>query len=195
MLMGHHITLTSDCGELRVKLTCTEPKEAPCRTFNEDMGDGETVRIEGGDCWAVQFVEDAGMEDVLIVKPDGNLLSVPVNIYYDDCVIAEVVTETSPTGTHWDDAVQAGAYAFDTVAGDAPEDYPGDWETAMGESRRIITAAYPAMEKEIRAKVAKELAEQELGYAAEYPPDVSDFHDGYLAAMAMAQRIVKEVKP
>ena len=160
--MRHHLTLSIDGFKPELKFLCTEPESALChrRPLEEGVEEwgAETPLDEGGnECWAVQFIEEAGMEDGLVVKPDGILLSVPVNVFYDDGVVAEVVTDLSPTGTPSDDAVQAGAYAFDPFAGNAPEDYPGDWETAMGESRRILTAAYPAMEKEIRAKIAKEL--------------------------------------
>ena len=56
----------------------------------------------------------------------------------------------------------------------------------MGESRRIITAAYPAMEKEIRAKVAKEL--MELGPD---PDTARAWRSGYVVAILRAVRTAR----
>ena len=48
---------------------------------------------------------------------------------------------------HQQAAIEAGAYAIDPIAMDAPQDYPASYETAMTEAGAIIAAAEPHLRK------------------------------------------------
>ncbi|MFJ4038223.1 hypothetical protein ACIPVB_09050 [Microbacterium sp. NPDC090007] len=97
----HHVQLKIEGGELHRGFVCTAPEDAICRRrpagFEEGLMESwtaEQATETGWPCWAVEWVEAAGIEDAILGQEDGVLASVPVAISYDEGV------SITPVSTH-----------------------------------------------------------------------------------------------
>ncbi len=87
----HYVQLTVESGELHRAFVCTAPADANCRRRPANWEDMESWSPSESDesgfpCWAVEFVNEAGIEDAVYAHPDGVLASFLVSIPYADGV-------------------------------------------------------------------------------------------------------------
>lgn len=88
----HYVTLTIESGELHRGFVCESGPDATCRKRPPGWEDGggdswssSEATETGFDCWAVEWIEAAGIEDGLL-GADEILARVPVLIAYDEGV-------------------------------------------------------------------------------------------------------------
>ncbi|GAB2519643.1 hypothetical protein FB385_2669 [Paramicrobacterium agarici] len=95
---SHYVELVIEGGELHRRFRCTAPADAWCRRRppepDAERWTHEEATEPGHECWAVEWVELAGIEDA-ITGADQVLASVPVSIVYDEGVAIELLGEVS----------------------------------------------------------------------------------------------------
>lgn len=89
----HALDLVIEDGSVQTRFRCASAPDASCRRRPPDADDRESwtdaeATETGHPCWAVEWVEAAGIEDAL-AGDDCDLGSVPVHIDYEECVIVE----------------------------------------------------------------------------------------------------------
>lgn len=98
----HYVQLVVEGGGLMHRFVCTAPDDAACRRRPDDFEDGareswtaEEAVNTGYPCWAADWVDAIGVDDAVLITPEGVLASVPVDIHYDEGVTARVATVPS----------------------------------------------------------------------------------------------------
>lgn len=117
----HHINLVIEDGQPRIKFECTGTPDAWCRRRPEDWEQRgeeswtrEEATVTGYECWGVEFIDAAGMDDGL-TGVDQILAHVPVEIGYDECVEISPVRD-EPLFSADERANRAEAVISDTLA-------------------------------------------------------------------------------
>ena len=92
--MSHFLTIESErTGEPCLEIECSEPPDAPCRRrpINQELDSwDEDNELDGGghECWAVEWVQEVGFYDAVVIKPLGEILAkIPIKITYDEGVV------------------------------------------------------------------------------------------------------------
>lgn len=92
----HALEIVSDDGELSLRLVCHAVKGATCRLRPADSDVEEWPEDYAGDmidtdCWAVEWASEAGIQDGVRFHTSGTVVSVPVALEYDGCVLLHLV--------------------------------------------------------------------------------------------------------
>ncbi len=94
----HYIELHADRGEIAPRLVCTATPDAPCRRRpidpDAETWTGQDETTPGHDCWATEWVDEAGFSDAVRWGELGvteTIARVPVGVFYDEGVVAEPV--------------------------------------------------------------------------------------------------------
>lgn len=96
----HFIDSVIDGGELRHRFRCTAPEGAWCRRrppgydHDRESWTSDEATEPGHECWAVEWVQAAGVEDG-VIGDDCTLASVAVNVSYDEAVWIAPAQETT----------------------------------------------------------------------------------------------------
>lgn len=92
--MSHFLTIESErTGEPCLEIECSEPPDAPCRRrpldkAMESWTDDDALDGGGHECWAVEWVQEAGFDDAVVIKPLGEpFAKMPIKITYDEGVV------------------------------------------------------------------------------------------------------------
>lgn len=104
----HEITVKIQDSEAQVALVCHAVSDAPCRRRPPDFDSGEyeswtdeQATVSGYPCWAVEFIEDGGLECLRYHDHKRAFTySGPVDIWYDEGVVwsEEAKDEPLPIG-------------------------------------------------------------------------------------------------
>jgi hypothetical protein len=148
----HHLQLFAEDGWIQPRLTCTATPDAACRRRPVDpeleSWTDEDETTPGHECWAVEWIEDAGWDTV--TAADGILSSVDVEVAYDEGMIVDLTTPqpTLPDLAEPSDAeVRAAASAMFDVADEQmrfPTKFDRAPESLADTYRRMARAALVA---------------------------------------------------
>lgn len=87
--VNHHIEIDTSYGAPRLVLVCTATPGSDCRKRPTD--DREAWQIEDpdlvdGECWAAEWIEAAGWDDIVRALDDTPWPRIPVTVHYDEGV-------------------------------------------------------------------------------------------------------------
>jgi len=100
-MSDHEIQVLVEYGELSFNLVCNAPVGAPCRLrppideLRESWLDTDPDLVDGP-CWAVEWIDAAGID---ALKPEAGLgvwASIPVKINYDEGVSVTPTDQAQP---------------------------------------------------------------------------------------------------
>lgn len=124
---AHFLQVVSDEGEApRLRLACTAPPDAFCRKRPKDdreTWDDDSDLEPGRKCLWVEWAEDGGW-DTIQVEEEGVLLSVPVDVYYDEGPVISIAEHVEGERADAENA------DISPKLVDSPADEPTDAEVA-----------------------------------------------------------------
>ncbi len=88
MTVYHSLELYAENGEIRPRLVCIAPPDAPCRkqpsVERDSWNDDDPDLTPGHQCWAIEWIEAIGFEDgAAWGARDGIITTTPVSLSYN----------------------------------------------------------------------------------------------------------------